>query len=103
MTNLISRILGGCKGAQIIEIIMENYEDWLTIEEISEMSEVNDISYVSEHVNFLVEERVLIEEYGEKGFIYKLNPKNPYSMGFILMEHIIVTNHLEDKIKEFDD
>lgn len=100
MTSVISQVLRGNKEAKIIEILLENYDEWLTPEEISEMIDL-DNDFIDDYLQYLLEMDVVLESYGENmKKIYQIQRRNSIALGFFILEYLIVTSALDKKIKE---
>lgn len=103
MTSVISQVLRGNKEAKVIEILLENYKEWLTPSEISEMIDINE-NWINDYLQYLIEMDVVSESYGENmKKIYQIRRRNPIASGFFILEYLIVTSALDKKIKEADE
>ena len=96
---VISELLQGCSNAKIIEVILENYDEELTVMEISEMSDVNPEA-TKTYLNHLEKKNIIIRI---RNNVYRFNKDNPISKALILLEHQIVATGLEKAIKEYSD
>jgi hypothetical protein len=94
--SMISHILQGNDNAKTIEILLENYKEWLEPEEIAEMSE-NTLDEVYDYLMFLMTKEVVKESDEEK---YKIDVTHPIAKGFFLLEHQLVTENIKQLLKD---
>lgn len=85
-----------CDNAKIIEVIVENYDEELTVMEISEMSDVNPT--VTKNCLDHLEKKHIVDKI--RNNVYKFNKDNYLSKALVLFEHVIVSEGLKKAIKE---
>lgn len=96
---VLDNLLNGCPNAKILEVILENYSEELTIEEIAEMS---DLSKEQTRTYLRHLGKMGIMDYHEKagkGDFWFFNKNHDISKALILLEHTIVTLGLKKAIE----
>ena len=100
---VISDLLGGCKNAEILEIILENYDEDLTARELSRMADTTR-GHIYKYTRLLVEKGILTKtkRKGGKTLIYRFNKDNRTAKVLMLLEHELVSSGLKRKIAEME-
>lgn len=98
--SVMSELFGEYYQAKIIEIILENYEEEMTIKDIMKMAETSQGSTYG-YIKFLVDKKILIESRKiGKTQLYRLNVENNITKALLLFEHNLVTSELDKKIEQ---
>ena len=94
---VLDDLLNGCPNVRIIEVIIENYDEELTIDGIAEMADVSKEQAIK-YIHHLSKKGII--DYHYKGDFWTFNKDNDISKALILLEHTIVTLGLEKAIKK---
>lgn len=95
MASVISEIIRNNDEVKIIECLLENMNEWCSIADISEMSDVDEKT-VANYITFLILKKMIITN---NSTTCRLDKSSPAVKGFVFLEHIIVTSELDKAIK----
>lgn len=94
----MSELFGEYYQAKIIEIILENYEEEMTIKDIMKMADTSQGS-TYQYIKYLVKRGILVESRKiGKTMLYRLNLENNITKALLLFEHSLVTSELDKRI-----
>lgn len=97
MSSVISEIIRDSNEVKIIETLLENMNDWCSIDDISRMSDV-DKETVAKYITFLILKEMIRTD---KGTVCQLNKDSPAVKGFAFLEHAIITTELDKAIRTY--
>jgi len=96
-----SELFGKNDKIKILECLIDNLSEELSIEEIVEITEVKKDNVIK-HINFLLEEELIIINSVQNGVkFYKLNKKNEIVKQLVIVDNLIVINYLDKIIKKY--
>lgn len=96
--DIMSELFGEYYQAKIIEVILENYEEEMTIKDIMKMADTSQGSTYN-YIKFLVNKGILIESRKiGKTQLFRLNFENNITCALLLFEHSLVTSELDKRI-----
>lgn len=97
---ILTGIFGDCKRTEILEILLENKEEELSVPEIEEMSEISRVT-IYKYLEILLDDEIVEEsrKVGKTQF-YRLDFTNPVTKLLLALETLIIKQKLERKIIE---
>lgn len=93
---VLSEIFGDCPQVRIVEAFVENFEEELTVPEISDMTNLAKAT-VYKHIEKLeFQELILKKRKIGRTWLYQLNLENPKAIMLSMLENYIVSEKLKD-------